>query len=1198
MFLHFFWFEIKYRLRRVSTYVYFAIWFFMTFFAVTATNFGPIGAGRVFTNGPFALAAYCTQLTAFGAIVISALFGPSILRDFQQNTYQLVFTKPISKFAYLGGRWAGSLVISLLTFLGLLLGTACGSIAPWADKTRLAPAHLEYYLAPFLTITAVQVFFLGSLFFMVAALTRRIVIVYLQGVVVFAVYLIGAIIVVQHRSLNTFWPSIFDPLGLVLLDTATRYWTVVEKNTQVLSLSGVFLYNRLLWTGVGLLSLIATYAFFPMSAEQLTAGRVFRGFRRKPAAGEEDEIAVLGHGPVTLPAVMQEFGRRATWTQIRSLTRLRFLNIVREIPFWAIAFLMVVLALLNGHLAGQMRGTSVWPVTYLMVQIVSGSSALFLYIIATLYAGELIWRERDVHFHEIHDSLPLKGWANWLSQFLSLALVELVLLTIVLLCGVLMQAWRGYFHFELAVYLKEIYLVVFCGILAFILMALFVQTVVSNKFAGHAIVIGANLLVPILYRYGFENRLYLLGETTPYTYSDMNGYGHFAPALFWSSLYWLAFAAFLGALSIVLARRGTDLRLSERWRQTRDERPRLLLAGGVALAVMASTGAWFYYNTHVLNEFRTSSLVRQAQVDYERRYKKYERLPQPKITAVEAAIDIYPERRSIAGRGFYVLVNRSTQPIQDVHVTTWRESVDDVRFDRPFAPTLKDNWLHYAIYRFQQPLGPGESTRMDFHVAYNSRGFRDGNERAELAYNGTFFDRDYFPGIGYDRNLELGSPVRRREEKLPPQEDLAPRDDPYYRNVNLFTPDSEWISYHTVVSTSPDQIAIAPGYLKREWKDSGRRYFEYDMGPARINDFYSYVSARYVVKRDKWKDVNIEIYYHPGHEYNLERMQQAVHKGLEYFGTAFGRYQFQQFRILEFPRYRSFAQSFPNTVPYSEAIGFIQRVEKPDDIDMVFYITAHELAHQWWGHQLIGSLTEGSNMMSETLAQYSALMLMEKEYGAKNMRKFLKHELDQYLRGRGAEQRREPPLARVQREPYVWYNKGSLAMYAMRDYIGEDRVNAALRGFLEQNHYAHGPYPDTRGLVAALRDAAPPEMRYLVDDLFESIILFDNKAVSAAYSQTPDHKYKVTLTVSAAKKRADGSGVETEIPLNDLIDIGVFAGPKDKEKPLYLEKRRLSNKTETIVITVDEQPARAGIDPYNKLIDRNPEDNVIAVSKL
>ena len=90
--------------------------------------------------------------------------------------------------------------------------------------------------------------------------------------------------------------------------------------------------------------------------------------------------------------------------------------------------------------------------------------------------------------------------------------------------------------------------------------------------------------------------------------------------------------------------------------------------------------------------------------------------------------------------------------------------------------------------------------------------------------------------------------------------------------------------------------------------------------------------------------------------------------GLDYFQAHFSPYQFAQYRILEFPRYRSFAQSFPNTVPYSEGIGFIGRMVRKDDVDLTYFVTAHELGHQWWGHQLIGAQVQGSNMMSETLA--------------------------------------------------------------------------------------------------------------------------------------------------------------------------------------------------------------------------------------
>jgi hypothetical protein len=318
---------------------------------------------------------------------------------------------------------------------------------------------------------------------------------------------------------------------------------------------------------------------------------------------------------------------------------------------------------------------------------------------------------------------------------------------------------------------------------------------------------------------------------------------------------------------------------------------------------------------------------------------------------------------------------------------------------------------------------------------------------------------------------------------------------------------------------------------------------------------------------------------------------------------------------MEFPRYRNFAQSFPNTVPFSEGIGFITRIEKPTDVDMTYFVTAHELGHQWWAHQLVGGRVEGSNMLSETLAEYSAYMVMQHKFGKDYMHRVMHHFLDRYLRGRAAEVRRERPLALVQREAYVWYEKGGQIMYLLADYIGEDKVNLALHNFLMQYRYANAqnqqdaaqsavgavaqsvPFPDTRLLVAALRAQTPPEYQYLIDDGFDYIVLYDNRTLSAKAHRRPDGRYDVTLEVQARKVSADGNGTESPMPLADYIDIGVFSGAKDEEKPLYMHREKISQEHSTFTVVVDTLPTRAGIDPYNKLIDRIPDDNMIDVEK-
>jgi ABC-2 type transport system permease protein len=414
------------------------------------------------------------------------------------------------------------------------------------------------------------------------------------------------------------------------------------------------------------------------------------------------------------------------------------------------------------------------------------------------------------------------------------------------------------------------------------------------------------------------------------------------------------------------------------------------------------------------------------------------------------------------------------------------------------------------------------------------------------------------------------------------------------RGDNYISADCDWMDFEATVSTSPDQVALAPGYLQKEWTANGRRYFHYKMD-APILGFYAFLSADWKVKRDKWKDVAIEIYYDEKHPYNVDRMIDGVKKSLDYFSTNFSPYQHRQVRIVEFPRYARFAQSFPNTIPFSESIGFIANLEDKEAIDYVFYVTAHEVAHQWWAHQVIGGNVQGSTMLSETLSQYSALMVMEKEYGREKMQRFLKYELDAYLRGRGGELIEEMPLVLVEEQPYVHYRKGSLVMYALRDLIGEDKVNAALREQLAATAFPQPPYTTSLELYERFKKATPPQYQSALADLFERITIYENRATAVSWKKRADGKYVVDMTVESKKLRDDGKGKESEVAVDDWIDVGVLA-PAEKGakqgKVLLLEKRRIQGSKMTLQLVVDEQPGKAGIDPLNKLIDRNPEDNL------
>ena len=132
-----------------------------------------------------------------------------------------------------------------------------------------------------------------------------------------------------------------------------------------------------------------------------------------------------------------------------------------------------------------------------------------------------------------------------------------------------------------------------------------------------------------------------------------------------------------------------------------------------------------------------------------------------------------------------------------------------------------------------------------------------------------------------------------------------------------------------------------------------------------------------------------------------------------------------------------------------------------------------------------------------------------------------------------------------------------------------------LRGLLQQYAFHTAPYPSVTVLVDGLRKITPPEQAYLIDDLFNSIVLHDNRALSATLRKLQGGKYEVTLKVHASKLRADEVGVEKDMPMADLIDIGV----DDKEGNSLLRERKLIKTKESVyTVVVSGRPAKAGID--------------------
>ncbi|MBC7806724.1 MAG: hypothetical protein H7145_11285, partial [Akkermansiaceae bacterium] len=1037
-FLEIFRFELRFRFRQVSTYIFFAVMLALAvlFISTDVVQIGG-GSGRVQGNAPYVITVAGTILIAFGSVIASATMGTAVYRDFEANAHELFFATPISKAGYLLGRFFGAYVVTAFIFSGIPLGFLLGTVAPWADKASFGPFNAGAYLSFIGIFLLPNLLFIGALFFIFGALTRSLLAIYAQGVLL----LIGWGIAQSLLSSldNRVLAAYFDPFGLGAVSQTVRYWTVSERNMQLVPLSQHILGNRALWVGIAGLIFAVGYRLFAFSKSPLVLSRT-KGAKNK-GAGPLEPSRLLPRPTASLAPLASASGAGDFFRLAGFYLR----EIVTGVPFLVITLAGMILLIVSAVNADKIFDTTVYPVTRVMAATIRDGFTLFFLILITFYAGELTWRERVLRLDQIADSQPISTGIVMAAK-VAATLAMLVLLNLVLIVtGIAVQAVKGYFNFEIPLYFAILFGTVFPTLLCLTLLAFFLHAVLNNKFFGHTALILVSLSGAILPTLGLERNLYLFAGGPTVVYSDMNGFGPFLTPLFWWSAYWLSFSIIAAIVANRIWVRGTETGLLARWRRSRfgaGSLAALALAG----AAFVGTGAYTFYNTDVLNRYETSKGLTKLRAKQERDYKAtWEKKPMPRITAVKMDVTLYPERGQYELKGTYTLRNKNTVPVAEVALDMDRDlTIKAMTFGIPATPGIADTRTGFRTYKLERPLAPGEETTLDFHLAYEKRGFRNGGMATNIAENGTFLTQPG-PTIGYQPGSEISDETERRKQKLPKRPRRAPATDKAALANTYIGNDADWIAFEATVRTAPDQIAIAPGYLQREWNENGRRCFHYKMD-APIRNFYSFLSARYAVKRDKWidkggKPVALEIYYHPAHTYNLDRMMAGMKAALSYCSNNFSPYQFRQMRILEFPAYASFAQSFPNTVPYSESIGFIAKVdETKDDIDYPYYVTAHEVAHQWWAHQILGANVEGAEMLSESLAEYTAIKIMEQKDGLARTRKFLRFDLDRYLRGRGSEREGESPLVKVQEQQYIHYPKGALAFYALSERIGSERL--------------------------------------------------------------------------------------------------------------------------------------------------------------
>jgi len=1011
----------------------------------------------IFDNSPYQV-GFITMLISLVTLFFSTLLTAQLLfKEADARIGALIFSTSLSKLRFLAGRYLALLSMSVLLIVVLLISFYIGhGIA--TSSTIQTGFVLGWYLRPIIFFGLINTFFVTAVLSFVAWISRNKLLVYVIGLLLYIVYMVSLIYSgspMMAQSLpqsgqSQLIAAIADPFGFSAFFHQTAHWTVAQRNSEVVSLTGIFLLNRL---GVVLLSM----GLLMLGAKQFCLDATGMG-KGKPKAIMDGVISRSAY-----KATATFYHTKAQLQALCSFVKMDLAWILKSIPFvlTAMGMLFMVGMEMYAEIEKGIRIPQKYASSGLMVSTIIQNFHGLGMIALVYYAHETFWRSRNANFHLIEHSAA-NTRTSLLAKCVSLIIITVLFSALIIVEGIVFQFTYRYPAIEWSVYAYVLLFNTFPLILLCVIMLL-IQKWIYQKYIG----LGVTAVFAILMATSLGKKLVLhplLKFLQPLTadYSDMNGFGTYTAAYAEKLLFGAMVA---GVLLIVSNRSKRKLR---RW---------TYLAPIALMMVIACMPG-----TDLVKKYRpkNKTVELQAQVDYELAYRKYQHLCQPTITDVITTVELEPEQSAYHIRGRYVMRNKSADTITSILVNF----DDDMQIGKAAYRNNSETVAitkHQQIINLHKPLVPSDTASLDFDISYQWYAVNGHQSFNAIVSNGTFIRISrYYPQLGYNAGREVQDKKVRKQLHLGDATAVKLFDAPKVAN-------NDFINLDMTISTAPGQTAIGVGELTNKWQDKGRCYFRYRTGSP-VPFRFAVSSARYAVRREVYKGRFFEIYYHPSHYENVEHLMKNARLTMDYCETNFGPYPFPAIRFAEISSFtKGFAATaYPATVYMAEDMIFHANIKADKQQDVVNELAGHELSHLWWGNsQIDPDDREGSPLLTETLAMYTEMMLLEKMYGKQKMLDRLRMHLGIYLDEKGFTE--EHPLIKMYGEDtHLSYSKGAVVMYQLSELIGEDKVNLALRNFLAKNKYPNAK-PISSDLLNEFYKVAEKKYHQQIKDMFTGI---------------------------------------------------------------------------------------------------------------
>ncbi len=1221
MFKSIYQYELKFWLKKPATYIFAIIFFSITFIAIS----GMAGESTNRFNGRFLNSvSYMYDLMRkvlfLLFFLVPIIVGQSVQRDVDANVHPILNSYPITKSNFIRAKFLSGFTILTFIVSCSALGFFVATQMPWTNPALLKQFEPLAYVQVFGGFLLPNLLLLSVLVFGVVLLSRNI---YLGFVTVLLFLLIPRITGAYFSGETaTYLAAIFDPLGTKAITFYTKNWTIAEQNDLLLPVQTATIYNRLFWLFITALSFLGIYQRFQLHQEAtaISFGRLPWSSSKKQEVLKSKAHTFGAITKVNLPKIDLLFSTIQQFKTVWRLSIYDFKYILKNKAFLSLLVGGLVLVLLMMQTVQSRFDTETLPMTWKILELPSQFFSGIINFMTFLFAGFLIQRSKTAKMQQLVDISPFPNWVFLGAKFLALVKMQMVLLFVVMIGGIISQINKGYFNFEIDQYILTLYGLNLIHFVIWGMLAIFMHTFLDKPYLTFFLL----LFIPVgcigISEFGpqflgmdfFEQWMFRYnqgpGAIFGLRYSDMDGYGANLPLYFLYKLYWFLAGSLCIIIALLFWKRGFTYAFKERLSLVKQRFNRsIAISFFTILIAFSSMGFMFYHEGNIANNYYSrvdrQTLLAQA----EQKYQHYESFVQPKITALTMELDIFPAARRYEASGKYWLKNQSNQAIDTLVINYVPDLHTTYSFEKDYQILSKDtiaDLAHFDIVLLENSLAAGDSLQMTFTNYSDPVTWLSTNDLVKE--NGTLIRDDLFPRLGnwlfYWREVNsMGKHTYRPH----PTDSVA--------TLGSWSAiDADRIDFEAIVSTSANQIALTSGALQKEWTVDNRNYFHYKT-EEKISSQYVFTSGYHQVKKDKWKDIDLAVYHDKKHPHNVDNMLAGMKASLAYCSENFSPYQFKQVRLVEFAQTGgASAHGYPGFIPTGEGAGFIADVAhlEHDGWDMPFATGVHEVAHQWWGNQVIPADVMGVKMVVESMAEYVTTMVEKKEKGIQTMRRTNKGKLKQYLEQRRRDRLEELPLMYAEpHQNYIHYPKGALVLYAMSDYIGEDRLNAAIKKYVEKVAFQEGSYTTSIELVDYIRSATPDSLQYLIHDLFETITLYDNRVLDWTATPLENGQYQVDMEFLVRKYRHGGKGKEVysdnssdsltyqlphvekvvhSLPLVDYVEVGIF----DKNgQELYLQKHKISNIQNRTSLIVDTLPAEVGVDPYFKLIDREMGDN-------